>query len=662
MIPTTKEYKNAILKNRELHYKAKITLEDGTILNITDENIMSGGFSIEDAVSNDNTFDIGAAITNKLSLKLDNTDEKYSVYDFFGAEVIPEVGLVIGNGIDWLKKGIFEVDTAQITGSCVALTCLDNMRKFDKPYSLSTLAYPTTLKYIIADICDICGVELANDDFSNAYYIAAERPVDEALTCRVVLSYVGQICGFYARCNTDGELEFKWYDNVFADIDHRAGGKFDAYNNDRYETGAALYGGTFEDYTSGDSVNDDSFDNMARYHHIYQLSSQDISLNDVEVTGMRVTTKDEDSVNCFRFDKMRCEKIAEDYLTIEQLGANSVTFVRNALEQSNPLERQCYASFENIKGESTLVSAGDNVTLTWDYVMEKGETNSENLIMMEILSREYSASAGFIDKPFSVPISYKKTSFNLAGDKDGNAIFGIGVWFNPEVLDTKITIGNISVYNNTKQTPIAKEGFEGESGYVLTIKNNPLISPGNAQNVASYLYKKAGRMKFRPMKISALSDPSIEAGDPAFVSDRKGNSYNTFLTNVTFTAGGYQSLSCGAETIGENSSTQYSDATKITADTTIETARQIQAYDLNLQTQLNAMLYLFGLHKTIKNLGGETHFYIHDKSNMEQSQKIWQIYRTKDGERFLVSSNGGATWIEGFDNNGNPVQPLIGGN
>ena len=55
-------------------------------------------------------------------------------------------------------------------------------------------------------------------------------------------------------------------------------------------------------------------------------------------------------------------------------------------------------------------------------------------------------------------------------------------------------------------------------GYVIEITN--LIIEGNCI-IANSVGAKIVGMRFRPLSISALSDPSIEAGDVANVTDRK---------------------------------------------------------------------------------------------------------------------------------------------
>ena len=76
---------------------ADITLVDGTVLNLKDKDIWTDSFSIEDAVSGTSSFDIGAAIINKLTLSINNIYEEYSEYDFTGAVVVPYIGLELSD-------------------------------------------------------------------------------------------------------------------------------------------------------------------------------------------------------------------------------------------------------------------------------------------------------------------------------------------------------------------------------------------------------------------------------------------------------------------------------------------------------------------------------------------------------------------------------------
>ena len=69
MLNISNQFQNELFNdNRDYLCYADITLADGTVLNLENEDIWTDSFSIEDAVSGTSSFDIGAAIINKLTL------------------------------------------------------------------------------------------------------------------------------------------------------------------------------------------------------------------------------------------------------------------------------------------------------------------------------------------------------------------------------------------------------------------------------------------------------------------------------------------------------------------------------------------------------------------------------------------------------------------
>ena len=180
-------------KRRYLGY-ADITLKDETVLHLTNEHIWTDGLSIDDAVSGDNSFDIGSAIINKCVLTINNCYDEFSEYDFTDAEGIVYVGLELPDGsVEKLRKGVFGVDEAKYNGMLITLSCLDNMRKFDRSYSDSLLEYPATLNQIVRDACSVCGVSLQTYNFPHDNFIVQTRPNDEAITFREIISWCAQM-------------------------------------------------------------------------------------------------------------------------------------------------------------------------------------------------------------------------------------------------------------------------------------------------------------------------------------------------------------------------------------------------------------------------------------------------------------------------------------
>lgn len=517
-------------KNRHLLYWADITLLDGTVLNLDRTDLMQGdGFKIADATSGTSSFDIGSVIVNQLSLKLNNEDDVYSTYDFEGATVVAYTGFELEDGsTEKLRMGTYVVDEAKAVGITIILTCPDNIRKFDKVYSISSLKYPASLETILKDACKCCGVTLISQEFENGDFVVENRPDDESLTFREVVQWIAQISCKYVRCDAYGKVFLGWYDEqhyykeyvltdelgnkILTDDDNPiiifakqtsepgmlSGGEFDG--NTPFSSGDTADGGTFSpwnkvlpDETGG------MFDTMNTYHHIWMLNSLNIGIDDVEITGVNV-------------------------------------------------------ALETDSGEGTSYLYGDD-------------------------------------------------------------------------------------------------------GYVLVIERNGLIqSVTDANNVAMMAGKKVIGMKFRTFDAGHLSDPIIEAGDTAYVTDRKHRSYRTYITNTTYSAGATQKSSCGAETPEKKKTTRFSDVTKAIVGSKKAAAAQIGSYNESMQALTGLMTNAFGAYKTEeKQPDGSTVFYMHDKPNLSESMTIWK--RTIDA--FAVSTDGGKTWNAGLDKDGNAIFNIL---
>lgn len=195
---------------------ADITLKDGTVLNLTNKDFWENGMEFEDSVSSDESFDIGSAIINKLTLTINNFDGQYSEYDFEDASVICYVGLETESPKIEKKRicTMAVVEQPEDETVTIGLVCEDNMRKFDKDYSLSKLKYPATRAQIVRDACSVCGVTLQTQIFDRSDYIVQVRPSDEALTFRQVLQWVAQIGCQWMRCDEYGRLCIGWYKSI----------------------------------------------------------------------------------------------------------------------------------------------------------------------------------------------------------------------------------------------------------------------------------------------------------------------------------------------------------------------------------------------------------------------------------------------------------------
>lgn len=204
--------------NRNYLKYADFTFTDGSTLSITDKDLWSNGFKFEDAVSQSGSFDIGAAIVNKLTLQINNFSGKYTDYIWDGARVVCHIGLELSTGIEKIRICTMTVTDAPYQNTAIiSLTCEDSMRLFDRDYSESKLTYPATRLQIIQDACEVCGVTLQSTRFDNDDLIIQNRPDDSSITFRQVIAWVAQMGCQWAKCDEYGRLCFGWYEREVPD-------------------------------------------------------------------------------------------------------------------------------------------------------------------------------------------------------------------------------------------------------------------------------------------------------------------------------------------------------------------------------------------------------------------------------------------------------------
>jgi hypothetical protein len=204
--------------NRNYLKYADFTFTDGSTLSITDKDLWSNGFKFEDAVSQNGSFDIGAAIINKLTLQINNFSGKYTDYIWDGARVVCHIGLELSTGIEKIRICTMTVTDAPYQSTAIiSLTCEDSMRLFDRDYSESKLTYPATRLQIIQDACEVCGVTLQSTRFDNDDFVIQNRPNDSSITFRQVIAWVAQMGCQWAKCDEYGRLCFGWYEREVPD-------------------------------------------------------------------------------------------------------------------------------------------------------------------------------------------------------------------------------------------------------------------------------------------------------------------------------------------------------------------------------------------------------------------------------------------------------------
>ena len=507
MIPTSAAYKQAMNGPRTFLAQVTVTFRDETVEVWDNSRLMS--LSIEEATSDSGTFTVGSAIIGKLSLSVLNHDDAYSELDFIDAVMQVKIGVETANGTEYMNRGIFTVDTARADSGAILITALDNLSKMDIPYqTASKLTYPATLDQIYRDACTSCGVYPATVGFLNDDFVVQNRPTED-YTCREILSAVATMAGCFVKADRNGEIMLGWYDGLkeLLSKEDYDGGTLDS-GEPSYETGDSLDGGVFDYgspyYISGDSADGGSFSDMDDYFHLYSSSSQEIDIDDIEITGVEVLI--------------------------------------------------------------TTESDGETTTNTYLF---------------------------------------------------------------------------------------------GEEGYLISISENPLIQSYDEDMLMAVANKLIG-MRFRKFSMSGRSDPAYETGDSGYVSDRKGNSYISILTSISFEVNGYEGFTCDAESVLERNMTRYNETarnfTKVVQKTEQMVNEEKTARELAIEQLTNRVNNSSGLFTTIETQSdGSKIFKLHDKPTLEESQIVW----TMTAEAWTVSTNGGETPNAGMTVDGDTIVRIL---
>lgn len=625
MINVSSEFRDK-LNNGNCNYLsyADITLKDGTTLNLTNDDIWNGGVTIEDAVSS-GTFEVGSAVINQCTIVINNIYDKFTKYDFKEAVVSVQLGIDLNETefdidaddetessytprIEKIKKGVYTVDDTKYNGSIITLTCIDNMGKFDRAYSESKLEYPATLKTIVMDACDICGVTLNTPDFSHSDYIINTRPTDAAVTFREVIAWCGQISGNYCRCNVNGQLELKWFNQSLLE--------------------KAL------------------------------INLIPDSLFDGGITSWKAVDA----------------KIGTDTIEYKEM----LSIIPNAGKTGYAVE-----AVPNLK-------LATNYTIGGQFFMQYPEDNDVAIVKIlngtkELASKEIELNDGWTGFKFDFTSTSQNVSINIGfkGDntlyvykpyleeKIPDGIYQFNGIYNSDVATDDVVITGVRVMEkkdteNSSDDSDTSEGSEnttssddgyinyqtGSDGYLISIENNELIKDGAGQTVSGFLGEQLIGFAFRKATITHISDPTLEAGDVAILTDSKFDRYKILVSSTKFNTNNSQTTSSNAESTEKNSAVRYSAATK----NYVEYRKQITQEKTDRQKALeelkNRLNNSSGTYTTIeKDSAGGQIFYLHNKPQLKDSNMIWKM----TAEAWGVSTDGGKTYNAGMTVDGDTI-------
>lgn len=202
MINVTNQLKTESLLNSNYYVTANAMLRDGTTLNLEKEDFYLDGNGIVDS-SDSGDFPIGVAIEKTATLALVNDDDRFSDYNFAGAQFTLFLNLKLSDRLETIRRGTFIVSKKPATSDEINLTLLDYMSKAEADYK-TNLVFPCSAGEVLEDACQQTEIVLGDATFKNADYQVQNKP--ENTTFRAVIGMVAALAGGNARIDENDNL------------------------------------------------------------------------------------------------------------------------------------------------------------------------------------------------------------------------------------------------------------------------------------------------------------------------------------------------------------------------------------------------------------------------------------------------------------------------
>ena len=209
MINVTNQLKTESLLNSNYYVTANTVLRDGTILSLGKEDFYLDGNGIVDS-SDSGDFPIGVAIEKTATLALVNDDDRFTGYNFSGAQFTLFLNLQLSDRLETIRRGTFIVSKKPATSDEIILTLLDYMSKAETDYN-TNLTFPCSAREVLEDACQQTRIVLGDAVFKNADYQVQKKP--ENTTFRAVIGMVAALAGGNARIDENDNLRIITFDD-----------------------------------------------------------------------------------------------------------------------------------------------------------------------------------------------------------------------------------------------------------------------------------------------------------------------------------------------------------------------------------------------------------------------------------------------------------------
>jgi len=561
------------------------TLSDGTQLEFHEDRVLFNGFVRDTSTTVDGQFTVGAAVTGKLTLNLDNTDDALSAYDFRGATVITW----LGGEYTVFKAGIHPAEDAAGTQFTIAGLTVEQLRYFavgaELDFGSIDGEHDIAKTYItaVSTLRDVTTITV-----HDAVTITQETYISVGATEKVN-------CGRYYvdEYTYDGaNVTLVAYDDMSL---------FDVKCVDANISWSS----------SGKTISD-LIDNCI---NVAQIGLWNSTLPGP--SGYTIAQKPE------QWDTMTLHDVIADCAQIMGCFAH-IVYDTLASPATYKLKFEWY-DVSNMSIDQYDGGTFDTTTTPYSdgAELDGGDFNYDD--------SEDSVNGGAFGDRNNIHII--SSPFDLTVDTDDVLITGVTVTLDPS--DNIEAGDDADIY--TADLPI------GESpDYVINISGNPLIeTTSQADAVRDYIASVIVGMRFRPLSASVVENPAMEAGDVAIITGRKQNTYSCFLSHVTYTVNAATQVSCDATSTMQNLKSRYSGTQKTYALINRRFERSVSDVEMAMTGILGALATTMGLYDISETQAdGSVIYMFGDAQTKAASTKIWRF----SAGALTVSNDGGVTW------------------
>lgn len=400
MINVSNAFREKLEAGEPVRMVVDITFPDGTKKTI-DKDIMNGDNGFSDCAES-SSFPVGATVCKTLTLSINNDQEQWKNYNFYGAKIHAYLKLQTSHAapesvsalldesynpildstgdpiiatqaatkdiIETIDKGVYTVTTPEQYSDIINVTALDDMYKANKTYT-SGLKLPQSLINLVRDACKTVGTGM-NLTMDHGDIII--RSIPDSMTFRQLFGYAAMVESANARIDYFGNLQFVKWDFEKMESDNAATVDADGFihfgdaspsiDTDGF---ASLPGWTInaEGFLALTSGPGSDVQRLMSYANPPALSSDDIV-----ITGIKVTNGQSNDDTDTDYSGMYGEEGYVLELENELIDADQLQTVANIIG-----EQIVGARFRNLEGDlvyNPFVEFGDMV-YTYDRLGNK---------------------------------------------------------------------------------------------------------------------------------------------------------------------------------------------------------------------------------------------------------------------------------------------------